>query len=180
MHNSNYYVILQYLMMLNLSCIIQCSSILYVKDHGHLWFLAQEISLACLLFDSLCGWIGPKNMFWSILYPSIKLLWIFLNFTEFSNNWLSEEVTDWCLQLSIVQQWIRLQTWFLHCSTSLHPKTCLFANWSGFSACLLPLSTFVSCSLLHIGEDLLYIRDMPLFIVRSLSIAKALLAYILH
>ena len=38
----------------------------------------------------------------------------------------------WCLQPSIIQQWKRLQAWFLYCLTSVLAEMCLFANCSSY------------------------------------------------
>jgi len=43
--------------------------------------------------------------------------------TEFSIDWL----TDWCLQISVTQQWLGLRAWFFCCLTSFQPERCLFA-----------------------------------------------------
>jgi len=63
---------------------------------------------------------------------------------DFSTDWLAilpYLLTYWCLQTSTAQEWLGLQTWFLHWSTLLYPEMCLFINFSSDSACItvLPL-----------------------------------------
>ena len=43
---------------------------------------------------------------------------------------LPHSPTHWYLQPSVTWQWMWLQAWFFHCSTSLHSEMCLFTNCS--------------------------------------------------
>jgi len=84
-------------------------------------------------------WLGiakPKDVFRSTLNCCIELLW---NFKNFLFNRFLCWLTDWLPSDK------RNSTWFLHCSTSLCPKMCLFANRSSSSAhiIVLPKITFV-------------------------------------
>jgi len=139
---------------------IQYSSTVH-RDHEGLGFLVPKyhpkISLIFTLWH--LGRIGykPKNVFRSTVNPSMKLTWIFY--------WLTYYYllipSDKCNLIMAIY----LQAWFLHCSTSLRPEMCLFANRNSSKACIMvlpnsPLFSFVLNSFLHchVGDDLLYAR----------------------
>ena len=102
-------------------------------------------------------WLGkakPKNVFRSTKNPSMKLIW---NVKKFLFNKNSYWLTDWLtylLMLLVKRNLIMaIQPWFLHCSTSLCPEMCFFANCSSSSAHIivlsnLPLFSFVLHSFL--------------------------------
>jgi len=92
--------------------------------------------------------------------PCTKLLWNFKNsyLTKFSNDGLTDYLTDQCLQTSITQKWLALQVWLLHRSSLLRPEVYLFTNRSSYNVCIMviPMSyLFLLCvlSLLHNRED---------------------------
>ena len=68
----------------------------------------------------------------------IKLLWNFKNLTDFSTDWLSDTFRQAYFDSYVLRLW----AWFLHCSMSLHPETCLFANCCSSNAHIMVLSKF--------------------------------------